>query len=279
MSGIMAAPMRAALETLRSLLFVPANDQRKLAGAAARGADAVIVDLEDAVAADEKAGARATAASALAAMPAGPLRMLRVNAAGSAFHGGDVALLDGLELDAVVLPKATPAGLAAVGASGVPVLALVETAEGLRGSHEIASHPAVFALMLGAADLAADLGLTPREDGLEILHARSKLVLDSRAAKIRAPFDGVHLALDDADGLLARARLARTLGMRGMGCIHPAQIAIVHAAFAPQESELAWARRVIAAAGCDSGARALDGMLVDAAILARARAILAEVGD
>ena len=270
--------MRADLAAIRSLLFVPADDERKLARVATRGADAVIVDLEDAVSEGGKVAAREIAAKALAEMPEGPLRMLRVNAAGTAFHDGDLAMLGGLALDAVVLPKAAPAALAGVAASGLPVLAIIESAAGLRASYEIASHPAVFALMLGAADLAADLGLTPREDGLEILHARSQLVLDSRVAGIRPPVDGVHLKLEDPDGLLAQARLARTLGMRGKACIHPAQVALVHAAFAPEESDVAWARRVLDAAAGDGGARAVDGMMVDEAILARARGILAEAG-
>lgn len=270
--------MRADLAAIRSLLFVPADDEHKLARAAARGADAVIVDLEDAVSEAGKTAARETAVKALRAMPERPFRMLRVNAWKTPFHDGDLAIIDGLALDAVVLPKAAPAALASVAASGLPVLAIVETAEGLRGSYEIASHPAVFALMLGAADLSADLGLTPREDSLEILHARSRLVLDSRAAGIRAPFDGVHLRLEDSDGLLAQARLARTLGMRGKACIHPSQVALVHAGFAPEDAEVAWAQRVLDAAGGDGGARAVDGMMVDEAILARARGILAEAG-
>jgi len=269
--------MGADLAAIRSLLFVPADDQRKLARVATRGADAVIVDLEDAVAEGGKVAARQTAAMALAAMPERTLRMLRVNAGGTAFHDEDLAMLDGLVLDAVVLPKAVPQALGGVAASGLPVLAIVESAAGLRAAYEIATHPAVFALMLGAADLSADLGLTPREDGLEILYARSRLVLDSRVAGIRPPFDGVHLKLEDPDGLLAQARLARTLGMRGKACIHPAQVALVHAAFAPDDAEVAWARRVLEAAGA-GGVRAVDGMMVDEAILARARGILSEAG-
>ena len=279
MSGTMAPEMRAELAAIRSLLFVPGDDEQKRAGVAQRGADAVIVDLEDAVSQHVKAAARETAATALAAMPERPLRMLRVNGWGTAFHDGVLAMLGDLSLDAVVLPKAAPQALEGVAATHLPVLAIVETAEGLRGSYEIASHPAVFALMLGAADLSADLGLRPREDGLEILHARSRLVLDSRAAGIRAPFDGVHLQIEDPDGLLAQARLARTLGMRGMACIHTSQVALVHAAFAPEESEVQWARRVLDVAAGDGGARLVDGMMVDEAILARARGILAEAGQ
>ena len=105
------------------------------------------------------------------------------------------------------------------------MIAIVETAQGLRLAYETASSPRVAALLLGAADLGAELGWEPRPDGLELLYARSKVVADSAAAGIRGPFDIVHLDTRDDAGLEAAARFARSLGFRGKACIHPAQVA------------------------------------------------------
>ncbi len=179
-----------------------------------------------------------------------------------------------------MLPKATPASVAALGPSGPPVIAVVETAEGLRLAYETASAPRVAALLLGAADLGAELGWEPRPDGLELLHARSKVVVDSAAAGIRAPFDVVHLDTRDGPGLEAAARFARTLGFRGKACIHPAQVEIVNRVFLAEAESVEWARRVIEAADAGErdgrGAVALDGEMVDMPVVERARRILSE---
>jgi citrate lyase subunit beta/citryl-CoA lyase len=209
-------------------------------------------------------------------LPAATPRLVRVNAAGTPELPADLAALEGARLDGLVLPKATPAALDMLPAHGPPLVAIVETATGLRETRALAAHPRVAVLALGSVDLSAELGLIPRADGLELLLARSTLVLESAAAGLRAPIDGVHVDVRDLDGLAARARLARTLGMRGTLCIHPAQIAVVHAAFAPDERELDWARRVLDAASERPGVAALDGEMVDAAVVARARRLLAE---
>jgi citrate lyase subunit beta/citryl-CoA lyase len=160
------------------------------------------------------------------------------------------------------------------------VVAIVETAEGLRLAHETASSPRVAALLLGAADLGAELGWEPRPDGLELLYARSKVVADSAAAGIRGPFDVVHLDTRDGAGLEAAARFARSLGFRGKACIHPAQVEIVNRVFLPEADSVEWARRVVDAA--DAGERegrgvvALDGEMIDAPVVERARRILSE---
>jgi citrate lyase beta subunit len=160
------------------------------------------------------------------------------------------------------------------------VIAIVETAQGLRLAHETASSPRVAALMLGAADLGAELGWEPRPDGLELLYARSKIVADSAAARIRAPFDVVHLDTRDDAGLEAAARFARSLGFRGKACIHPAQIAIVNRVFQPEADSVDWAQRVLEAAERGEregrGAVALDGEMIDAPIVDRARRILSD---
>jgi citrate lyase beta subunit len=277
----------ADLTALRSLLFAPGNDEHKLIRAAGSGADAVIADLEDAVPAAAKADARNSVARSLAASApvagaprSGPLRLVRVNAADTPYFADDLALLEAARPDAAVLPKASAASAAQLAATGLPILAIVETAAGVREAFEIARTERVFALLLGALDLSVELGLEFRPDGLELHYARSKLVVDSVAAGVRRPFDSVHVAVRDAEGLRAQAELGRSLGMAGKACIHPAQVEIVNQVFSPDAEQVEWARRVIAAAESAErrgvGAIALDGAMVDAPVLARARRIVTD---
>ena len=241
--------------------------------ALASDADAVVADLEDAVTPDRKEAARELI---LRLRP----RVVRVNGADTRWFADDLAATAELELEALVLPKATPDAVAALGADGPPVIAIVETAQGLRLAYETASSPRVAALLVGAADLGAALGWEPRADGLEVLYARSKVVTDSVAAGIRAPFDIVHTDTRDDAGLEASARFARSLGFRGKACIHPAQVPIVNRVFEPETESLDWARRVIDAAEAGEregrGAVALDGEMIDLPVVERARRILAE---
>jgi len=233
----------------------------------------VIADLEDAVAPAQKQAARELVAG---------LRppIVRINGAGTEWFADDLALAERLDLEAIVLPKATPEAVAALGPEGPPVIAIVESAAGLRSSYETASAPRVAALLLGAVDLGAELGLEPRRDGLEILFARSKVVVDSTAAGLRAPFDIVHVEVRDDEGLEEECRLARSLGFRGKACIHPAQLEIVNRVFAPSETELEWARSIVAAFERESsegrGVFALNGVMVDLPVVERARRILNE---
>jgi citrate lyase subunit beta/citryl-CoA lyase len=269
------------LATARSFLFAPGSDEGKLRKALAAGADGVVADLEDAVLAEEKPRAREVVARVVAA-PAPCLRLVRVNAATSPWFAEDLAAVAPLELDGVVLPKATPAAAAALTdeGDGVPVVAIVETAVGLRDVHGLASAAGVVALVLGAVDLGLELGLEPRRDGLELLHARSSVVVASAAAGLRGPIDQVWLDVRDVEGLRRDCSLARSLGFRGKACIHPAQVPAVNESFAPSESELLRARDVVAAyeraASEGKGAVALDGELIDLPVVERARQVLAD---
>jgi len=233
-------------------------------------ADLVIADLEDAVAPAEKPAARDVVARVAP-------RVVRVNGADTEWFEDDLALVAGMELDAVVLPKATPEAVAALGREGPPMIAIVETAQGLRLAYETGCSSRVAALVLGAVDLGAELGLEPRADGLEILHARSRVVVDSAAAGIRPPFDIVHLEIDDDAGLEEQAAFARSLGFRGKVCIHPRQVPIVNRVFLPGEREVAWAQRVVEefeASG--EGVLAVNGEMIDLPVVERARRILRE---
>ena len=206
--------------------------------------------------------------------------MVRVNGADTPHFERDLELVGSLPLQAIVLPKATPESVDALGRSGPPVIAIVETAQGLRLAYETASHPRVAALVLGAVDLGLELGLEPRPDGHEVLFARSKLVMDSAAAGIRGPIDLVHVDVHDDEGLEAESRLARSLGFRGKACIHPAQVDIVNAVFAPGEDELARARGSSRPTRRGSprvaGRVALDGEMIDLPVVERARQLIAD---
>jgi citrate lyase beta subunit len=266
--------------TARSLLFAPGNDERKLEKALAAGADAVVADLEDAVPATEKEAARTVARRVLGGAATASLVAVRVNAAGTEHWGADLQAVADLELDALVLPKATPEAVGALGPDGPPVVAIVETALGVRHAYETARLPRVAALVLGAVDLGLELGLEPRADGQEVLYARSRLVLESAAAGLRSPFDLVHVDTRDDEGLEAEALLARSLGFRGKACIHPAQVAIVNRVFSPTGEERERARRVVEAyergLADGRGAVAVDGEMIDLPLVERARRILAE---
>lgn len=270
----------SSLFSARSLLFVPGNDGRRLEKALAAGADAVVADLEDAVPTAEKENARKLVAHHLTRARTESLLAVRVNGAGTPFWDDDLGVVAGLPLDSLVLPKATPDAVAQLPEEGPPVVAIVESARGLKQAYETAAAPRVAALGLGAVDLGLELGLEPRPDGQEVLFARSQLVLDSAAAGIRAPFDLVHLDTRDLDGLERECRLARSLGLRGKLCIHPAQIEVVHRVFALREEEIERARRVVEAyergAAEGRGAVALDGEMVDLPVVERARQVLAQ---
>jgi len=275
--------MARGIKEARSLLFVPGFDERKLAKALDGDADGIIADLEDAVAPQSKDCARVIVDRAFAASGSEQRLLVRVNGADTPYFEGDLALVRRLNVAAIVLPKASRSSVAKVGEGAPPIIALIETALGLQDSNAIALSPGVTALALGAIDLGVDLGLIARADGLELLFARSKLVMDSAAAGLRPPFDSVHANLRDTEGLQAEAVLGRSLGMGGKFCIHPAQVATVNLAFSPKREEVDEAKRVIAAyetaVNAGIGAVALEGQMIDKAVVARARRLLAMAGQ
>ena len=268
-----------SLASARSFLFVPASDERKSRRALVTAADVVVVDLEDAVSFEQKDTAREVARRVLADEPSEALVAIRVNGANTAFFAADVELVEELRPDVLVLPKATPEAVDALGADGPPVVAIVETADGLRQAYEVASLQRVQALIVGAVDLGVELRLEQRADGLEILFARSKAVLDSASARVRAPIDRVWTDVRDGDGLEADALFARSLGFRGKACVHPDHVAIVNRVFTPTDEELLRARRVVEAyeqaVEEGEGVTALDGEMIDLPVVERARQVLA----
>ncbi|MDX6541276.1 MAG: citrate lyase subunit beta / citryl-CoA lyase [Gaiellales bacterium] len=287
--------MDATRLPLRSVLFAPGNDGRKIAKALGLDASLVMLDLEDAVAAAEKAAARATVCETLQTAPVGSAPLgVRINALASGLADADLdALAEQLARIAVItIPMVEgPDEVRHVAArldelerdaGGAPtaLLVMAETARGILAAREIAeASERVRTLLFGPADLGRELGVEPTADGFEHLHARSALVLAARAADREAPVDGPYLRLDDDEGCAVSARWSRRLGFQGKVALHPRQLPILSAAFTPGERELAWAREVDRAFRESerdgvSSLKLADGTFVDYAVVARARALL-----
>ena len=268
------------LAQARSFLFVPGNRPERFAKALASGADAVIVDLEDAVPLDAKDEARAALAAAwLGFDEAQRARLLvRVNPAATPWHEADLLALGSLSgLGAVMLPKAETAQQIerAFQACGVPVLPLIESGEGVGQMDAMARAKGVLRLGLGHIDLQADLGMRCGPDEAELAPIRLAMVVASRRAGLPAPVDGVTTATTDAQVLAQDAQRSRRFGFGAKLCIHPAQVVGVHLALAPTEAECVWAERVLAAqAQALGGAFSVDGKMVDPPVLLLARQIL-----
>ena len=272
----------------RSYLFVPGDRPERFAKALASGADAVVLDLEDAVLPAAKAAAREAVSAFVESCPERARLVLRINAEDSPWFAADCELLVFHPGLSVMLPKAQ--GVAVLHAlqglsPGLPVLPLVESAAGVLAAEALASAPGVQRLVFGTLDYALDLGLEGElatTIGLDF--AASRIALASRAAGIAAPVAGVTPAIADELLLLAEWARARAHGFTAKLCIHPRQVAVVHQALAPTAEELAWARRVIqaaaaaAAAGHAQGAVQLDGRMIDRPVIERARRLLARAG-
>jgi citrate lyase subunit beta/citryl-CoA lyase len=277
----MSEPSQSSpLSLARSFLFVPGNRPERFGKAMASGADAVIIDLEDAVPLDAKDTARTALAQAWPDFDADQRARLlvRVNPAGTPWHAADLAALGELPgLGAVMLPKAENAQQVehALMVSGVPVLPLIESAEGVGQMDGIARAQGVLRLGLGHIDLQADLRIICGPDEAEIAPIRLSMVVASRRAHLPAPVDGVTTATTDADVLARDAQRSRRFGFGAKLCIHPAQVVGVHQALAPTEAECVWAQRVLAAeVQAQGGAFSVDGKMVDPPVLLLARQIL-----
>lgn len=264
-----------ATRIARSLLFVPGSRPDRFDKALAAGADAVVIDLEDAVPPADKDRARDAVAAWLAP---GRAVVVRINGAGTGWFHDDLVLCARPGVAAVMLPKAECADQVAAlrDAGAVAVIPLIESAAGFAALAAVAGAPGVQRLAFGSIDIQVDLGMRdPLED--ELLPLRSQLVLASRLAGLQPPIDGVSTAIDDAERLREDVLRARRLGFGGKLCIHPRQVEGVNRHFAPSAAERAWAQRVLAAAATAGGAAvALDGRMVDQPVILRAQAILRE---
>ncbi|MEU2542083.1 HpcH/HpaI aldolase/citrate lyase family protein [Streptomyces iakyrus] len=257
-------------------LYAPGDRPHVVAKALTSGADVVVIDLEDAVAPDRKAYARAATADLLAGPPAVPVHV-RVNALDGPWGGQDIAALAPAPgLSGLRLAKITsPAEITHVArrAARADLYALLETALAVERAYAIASaHPNLRGIALGEADLQADLGM--RDDtGLD--WPRSRVVVAARAAGLPPPPQSVHPDTRDLDGLAASCAHGRALGFLGRAAIHPRQLPVIERAFLPTEADIERAETVLKAAAAEQGAQALpDGRFVDAAVVTAARRTL-----
>lgn len=280
--------------TMRTMLFTPVNHARHVDKALGGPADAVILDLEDAVANEEKPAARALLPHLLERRARGlPQVFVRVNALTTPFAYADFVAAVRAGLAGIVLPKVESSAQVLMAdwlmtqleaergldAGSVELLPIIETAAGLTRVDEIATAARrVRRLSFGAGDFTLDTNMewTPGNEG--VLWARVRTVVASRAAGLAAPIDTVYPTLPDAAGFEAEARQARRLGFGGKLCLHPAQVDIANAVFTPTETEVADARRVLAAfdraVAAGSASIQLDGKFIDYPIAERARRVI-----
>lgn len=260
------------LHHVRSLLFVPASNERALEKARELAADLVIVDLEDSVKDADKAGAREAAIAATQAGFGDRPVAIRINATGSPYYGEDVVALRRSRVDYVVLAKAESGKQVADATwlTGKPVMAMLETAHGVMNAETIA--PAARALIAGTNDLALDLGLPPGAGRRGLTFCLQRIVLAARSSGA-AVFDGVHNRLDSVDELRAECEEGRDFGFDGKSVIHPGQIEVVNRQFSPSAAEVESARSLIEAA--TGGAERHEGRMIEQLHVEQARRVLA----
>ena len=256
----------------RSYLFAPGHNEKLLGRVFDAGADAVMLDLEDAVPPHAKHQARAMVAEVLADRSA----WVRINAVGTELAAADLEAVAGLAAG-IRIPKVESAEdvqWVRDRAPDTPLICAIETARGLIAAHEIAQVDGVRHLSLGGVDLRRDLGAT--DGNLQTLYARSHLVVVSRAAGLDPPIDSVYASLDDEAGLRAQTEFARSLGFSGKSAIHPRQLPILHDVFTPSIEELQWAQTVLDAFDAAGGeaVKLADGEFVDLPVADRARRLL-----
>ena len=267
----------------RSVLYIPASKERALEKARELAADAIIFDLEDAVAPAEKTAARETLSKALAMDYGNRVRIVRINGLDTEWGREDAAAFANHSgLDAILIPKVnTPSDLDAVAAltGDKPLWAMMETALGMLNAAAIAAHPRLQGMVMGTNDLAKEIGSRFRADRLPMMAGLGLCLLAAKAHG-RVIVDGVYNAFKDEAGLRAECDQGRDMGFDGKTLIHPAQLDIANAAFAPSDEEVTLARRQIAAfneaQAAGQGVAVVDGKIVENLHVVTAQATLAK---
>ena len=276
--------MTQATRHYRSVLYIPGSKDRALEKARNLPVDAIIFDLEDAVAIDEKENARGTLKAALDQGGYGArVKIVRINALDTAWGADDARAVADMDADAVLLPKVDSAAdvdaLAALIPGDLPIWAMMETPRGMLNAAEIAAHPRMAGFVMGTNDLAKELQSRFRADRLPMIASLSLCLLAARAEGL-VIVDGVYNAFKDGEGLQAECDQGRDMGFDGKTLIHPAQVDITNNAFAPSEAEIDLARRQIAAfeetEAAGGGVAVVDGKIVENLHVVTARQILAK---
>ncbi|GGG81500.1 (3S)-malyl-CoA thioesterase [Salipiger pallidus] len=274
--------MDLTMRPYRSVLYIPGSKDRALDKARSLAVDAIIFDLEDAVSPSEKPAARETLATALAQGGYGKrVKVVRINSLDTEWGEDDARAADTMDCDAVLLPKVESAAqldaLAAL--TDKPLWAMMETPKGMLAAAEIGAHPKLAGMVMGTNDLAKELNSRFRADRLPMLTSLGLCLLAAKATGC-VIIDGVYNAFKDDAGLKAECNQGRDMGFDGKTLIHPAQVDIANAAFAPSEAEIDVARRQIAAfeeaEASGQGVAVVDGKIVENLHVATAQTILAK---
>ena len=277
-------PLNTPLGFCSNFLFVPGTRPERFLKALDSGASGVILDLEDAVAEEDKEIARTAIRTAWPQFSDEQKKRLviRTNSPGSKFYSADLILAQELQVASILIPKSESLDQingAALILPNTAIIPMIETAIGLHHLNEIANSNQVLRLALGNLDLQADLGMMCDAQETELQTARYQIVLASRLAQITPPIDGVTPSTDDLPRITDDAERAKRMGFGAKLCIHPKQVAIVQAAFMPTEEEIHWAQRVIEADHASKGGAAkLDGKMIDRPVVLLAKRTLAIAG-
>jgi citrate lyase subunit beta/citryl-CoA lyase len=277
-------PLDTPIGFSSAFLFVPGTRPERFTKALDSGADSVIIDLEDAVAAEDKQTARNAIRTAWPTFNTEQKKRLiiRSNSPGSQFYAADLILAQELDLPCLLIPKSESLDQINGAAQILPntaIIPMIETAIGLDRINDIATAEQVLRLALGNLDLQADLGMVCDSQESELQTARFQIVLASRLAQIAPPIDGVTPSTDDIERITNDAERAKRIGFGGKLCIHPKQVPLVKAAFLPSAEEISWAFRVIEAdKASKGGAVKLDGRMIDHPVVLLEQRTLASAG-
>ena len=277
-------PLDTPIGFSSAFLFVPGTRPERFTKALDSGADSVIIDLEDAVAAEDKQTARNAIRTAWPTFNTEQKKRLiiRSNSPGSQFYAADLILAQELDLPCLLIPKSESLDQINGAAQILPntaIIPMIETAIGLDRINDIATAEQVLRLALGNLDLQVDLGMVCDSQESELQTARFQIVLASRLAQIAPPIDGVTPSTDDIERITNDAERAKRIGFGGKLCIHPKQVPLVKAAFLPSAEEISWAFRVIEAdKASKGGAVKLDGRMIDHPVVLLAQRTLASAG-
>ena len=280
------------MHSRRALLYMPGDDWKKITKSLTLGVDCICMDMEDGVAVNRKAGARATIAKALQELDFGKSEKLaRINSVGSGWEKDDIAAVLPVRPDGIVIPKIESLDQIKWGSeiieaaelrygwpiNSVRMLVGVETAKGILNLKEIASHPRLDGIIFGGEDFAASVGATRSRDATELLYARQAVVVACAAFSLQA-IDIVTIDFKDIAALRAEAEFGARLGFSGKQIIHPAQVEPVQTAFTPNDEAIAYAKRIVESFEASQkegrGAFALDGKMIDMPLLKNARKVL-----
>ena len=280
------------MHSRRALLYMPGDDWKKITKSLTLGVDCICMDMEDGVAVNRKAGARATIAKALQELDFGKSEKLaRINSVGSGWEKDDIAAVLPVRPDGIVIPKIESLDQIKWGSeiieaaelrygwpiNSVRMLVGVETAKGILNLKEIASHPRLDAIIFGGEDFAASVGATRSRDATELLYARQAVVVACAAFSLQA-IDIVTIDFKDMEALRAESEFGARLGFSGKQIIHPAQVEPVQTAFTPNEEAIAHAKRIVESFEASQkegrGAFALDGKMIDMPLLKNAQKVL-----